>query len=46
MGQMANAVRADLEAAIESRSSVLAEKALEERLEAEAPGHHRPRQGP
>ena len=36
MGQMANAVRADLEAAIESRSSVLAEKALEERLEAEA----------
>ena len=36
MGQMANAVRADLEAAIVSRSAVLAEKALEERLEAEA----------
>ena len=36
MGQLANAVRADVESAIEQQSAVLAEKALEERLEAEA----------
>ena len=36
MGQMANAVRAEVESAIERQSAVLAEKALEERLEAEA----------
>ena len=36
MGQLANAVRAEVEAAIEAQSAVLAEKALEERLEAEA----------
>ena len=34
MGQLANAVRADVESAIEQQSAVLAEKALEERLEA------------
>ena len=32
MGQLANAVRADVESAIEQQSAVLAEKALEERL--------------
>ena len=36
MGQVANAVRADLEQAIEAQSAVLAEKALNDRLEAEA----------
>ena len=36
MGQLANAVRADVESAIEQQSAGLAEKALEERLEAEA----------
>ena len=36
MGQLANAVRAEVESAVESQSAVLAEKALEERLEAEA----------
>ena len=36
MGQLANAVRADLEAAIEAASQKLEAKALEERLEAEA----------
>ena len=36
MGQLANAVRADVESAFEQQSAVLAEKALEERLEAEA----------
>ena len=36
MGQLANAVRAEVEAAVEAQSAVLAEKALEERLEAEA----------
>ena len=45
MGQLANAVRADVESAIEQQSAVLAEKALEERLDRGA-GHHRPRQGP
>ena len=35
MGQLANAVRADVESAIEQQSAVLAEKALEERLKAE-----------
>ena len=36
MGQVANAVRADLEQAIEAQSAVLAEQALNDRLEAEA----------
>ena len=36
MGQMANDVRAALEQAIEAQSAVLAEKALNDRLEAEA----------
>ena len=36
MGQLANAVRADLEAAIEAASQKLEAKALEQRLEAEA----------
>ena len=36
MGQVANAVRADLEQAIEAQSAVLAEKALNDRLESEA----------
>ena len=36
MGQLANEVRAAVETAIEPQSAVLAEKALEERLEAEA----------
>ena len=36
MGQLANAVRADLEAAIEDASQKLEAKALEQRLEAEA----------
>ena len=36
MGQLANAVRADVESAIGQQSAVLAEKALEERLEAKA----------
>ena len=35
MGQMANEVRAAVEKAIESQSAILAEKALEARLEAE-----------
>ena len=36
MGQLANAVRAEVEAAVEAQAAVLAEKALEQRLEAEA----------
>ena len=36
MGQLANAVRAAVEAAVEAQAAVLAEKALEQRLEAEA----------
>ena len=36
MGQMANEVRAELEKAIEAQSAILAEKALAEKLEAEA----------
>ena len=36
MGQKANEVRAELESAIEAQSKILAEKALEERLKAEA----------
>ena len=34
MGQLANAVRADVESAIEQQSAVLAEKALEEEMDA------------
>ena len=36
MGQLANEVRAELEKAIEAQSTVLAEKAMEEKLKAEA----------
>ena len=36
MGQLANDLRSDVDAAMEARSAILAEKALEARLEAEA----------